>query len=45
MLRRPARHVWVDDDEEADVLNMSFRRPQNATKTRDQNHRDRRRHS
>lgn len=33
MLRLPARHVWVDYDEEADVLYMSFRRPQRATRT------------
>jgi uncharacterized protein YuzE len=33
MLRLPAQHVWVDYDQEADVLYMSFRRPQNATKT------------
>ena len=33
MLRLPARHVWVDYDQEADVLYMSFRRPQSATKT------------
>jgi uncharacterized protein YuzE len=32
MLRLPARHVWADYDREADVLYMSFRRPQNATK-------------
>jgi uncharacterized protein YuzE len=33
MLRMPVRHVWVDYDQEADVLYMSFRKPQNATKT------------
>jgi len=33
MLRLPAQHVWVDYDQEADVLYMSFRRPQNATRT------------
>ena len=33
LLRLPARHVWVDYDREADVLYMSFRKPQNATKT------------
>ncbi|MFI5380905.1 MAG: DUF2283 domain-containing protein [Tepidisphaerales bacterium] len=33
MLRLPAQHVWVDYDQEADVLYMSFRKPQNATKT------------
>ena len=33
MLRLLARHVWVDYDREADVLYMSFRKPQGATKT------------
>lgn len=33
MLRLPAQHVWVDYDQEADVLYMSFRRPQKATRT------------
>ena len=33
MLRLPAQHVWVDYDREADVLYMSFRKPQGATKT------------
>jgi uncharacterized protein YuzE len=33
MLRVPARHVWIDYDQEADVLYMSFRKPQRATKT------------
>ena len=33
MLRLPAQHVWVDYDCEADVLYMSFRKPQGATKT------------
>ena len=33
MLRLPAQHVWVDYEQEADVLYMSFRKPQNATKT------------
>ena len=33
MLRLRARHVWIDYDEEADVLYMSFRKPQHATKT------------
>ncbi len=31
--RLPARHVWLDYDDEADVLYISFRRPQRATKT------------
>jgi len=33
MLKLPTRHVWVDYDQEADVLYMSFRKPQNASKT------------
>lgn len=33
MVRLPSRHVWVDYDHEADVLYMSFRKPQRATRT------------
>ena len=33
ILRLPTNHVWLDYDKEADVLYMSFRRPQRATKT------------
>ena len=33
MLKLPTQHVWLDYDREADVLYMSFRRPQRATKT------------
>jgi uncharacterized protein YuzE len=33
ILRLPVAHIWVDYDREADVLYMSFRKPQNATKT------------
>lgn len=29
-LKLPARKFWVDYDEEADVLYLSFRRPQHA---------------
>ena len=32
-LRLPSHHVAVDYDPEADVLYMSFRKPQNATRT------------
>ena len=32
-LKLPTEHVWLDYDKEADVLYMSFRRPQRATKT------------
>jgi uncharacterized protein YuzE len=33
MLKLPTHQMWLDYDEEADVLYMSFRRPQRATKT------------
>jgi uncharacterized protein YuzE len=33
MLKLPARHVWLDYDKEADVLYMSFRKPQRAKET------------
>ena len=33
MLKLPTQHVWLDYDKEADVLYMSFRKPQRATKT------------
>jgi len=33
MVKLPTRHVWLDYDKEADVLYMSFRKPQRATKT------------
>lgn len=33
MLKLPAQHVWLDYDKEADVLYMSFRKPQQATTT------------
>ncbi|MFH1096275.1 MAG: DUF2283 domain-containing protein [Candidatus Desantisbacteria bacterium] len=33
MLRLPTQHVWLDYDKEVDVLYMSFRKPQRATKT------------
>ncbi len=29
----PTEHVWLDYDKGADVLYISFRRPQKATKT------------
>jgi uncharacterized protein YuzE len=32
-LKLPTDHVWLDYDKEADVLYISFRRPQRATKT------------
>lgn len=27
------KHLWIDYDQEADVLYLSFRKPQNATET------------
>ena len=33
MLKLPMEHIWLDYDKEADVLYMSFRKPQRATKT------------
>jgi len=31
LLKLPAKQMWIDYDAEADVLYLSFRRPQNAT--------------
>ncbi len=31
LIRFPTRKFWVDYDEEADVLYLSFERPQNST--------------
>ena len=33
LIRFPSRRFWVDYDEQADVLYISFRRPQKATDT------------
>lgn len=33
ILRLPIEHIWVDYDKEADVLYLSFRKPQRAKKT------------
>lgn len=33
MVKLPAQHIWIDYDKEADVLYMSFRKPQRAAKT------------
>ncbi len=33
VLKLPSRQIWIDYDEEADVLYLSFRKPQRATKT------------
>lgn len=33
MKRLPSKHVWLDYDEEADVMYISFEKPQQATDT------------
>ena len=33
IMKLPARKTWIDYDEEADVLYMSFRKPQRASNT------------
>ena len=33
MLKLSTQHIWIDYDKDADVLYMSFRKPQRATKT------------
>lgn len=33
MVKLSAKHIWLDYDREADVLYMSFRKPQRASKT------------
>ena len=33
ILQLQTKHMWIDYDEEADVLYISFRRPQKATDT------------
>jgi uncharacterized protein YuzE len=33
LIRLPLEHMWIDYDREADVLYLSFRKPQRATKT------------
>ena len=33
ILRLSAKQIWIDYDNEADVLYMSFRKPQRATET------------
>jgi uncharacterized protein YuzE len=33
LVKLPSEHMWVDYDREADVLYLSFRRPQRASKT------------
>ncbi|MDF2953808.1 MAG: putative antitoxin component YuzE of a toxin-antitoxin system [Thermodesulfobacterium sp.] len=34
LLKFPQKKMWIDYDEEADVLYISFRRPQKATDTK-----------
>jgi len=33
IIKLPSEHIWVDYDKEADVLYLSFRKPQRAKKT------------
>jgi len=33
IIKLPSEHMWVDYDKEADVLYISFRKPQKARKT------------
>ena len=33
LVKLPLEHMWIDYDREADVLYLSFRKPQRATKT------------
>ncbi len=33
LTRLQMKHIWVDYDQEADVLYLSFRKPQKATET------------
>jgi uncharacterized protein YuzE len=33
LIKLPVRNVWIDYDKEADVLYLSFRKPQRAKKT------------
>lgn len=33
LTKLPVKHIWVDYDKEADVLYLSFRKPQRAKKT------------
>ena len=32
-LKLPTQHIWLDYDHDADVLYISFRKPQRATRT------------
>lgn len=33
LAKLPVKHIWVDYDEDADILYLSFRKPQRAKKT------------
>ena len=33
LTKLPVKHIWVDYDQEADVLYLTFRKPQRAKKT------------
>lgn len=37
IMKIPMKHMWVDYDKEADVLYISFRKPQRAKKTLERN--------
>ena len=38
LARFPVKNIWVDYDKEADVLYLSFRKPQRAKKTLETDH-------
>lgn len=33
IMKMPSRHIWLDYDKEADVMYLSFEKPQQATDT------------
>ncbi len=33
LIKLPTEHIWIDYDKDADVLYLSFRKPQRAEKT------------
>ncbi|MFH1392466.1 MAG: DUF2283 domain-containing protein [bacterium] len=33
IIRMPSKHIWLDYDQEADVMYVSFEKPQQATDT------------
>jgi len=38
LVKFPVKNIWVDYDKEADVLYLSFRKPQRARKTMETDH-------